>query len=133
MTNGRTHYDPGAIGVTTSTITFSRLLGLSQVPGRFGTMVQSSEQARAATNDLRRAQAGGEVRCFLPCVFVRRVCLRPAVCARATRRPTLDAAAINYFIATWACAENDGFNVLGCGRLIAGIGFLRLPASRTSV
>src|SRR5438034_7522770 len=32
-------------------------LSLSQVPGRFGTMFQSPEQARAATNDLRRAQA----------------------------------------------------------------------------
>jgi hypothetical protein len=39
-------------------------LSLSQVPGRFGTMFQSPEQARAATNDLRRAQAEGEVRCF---------------------------------------------------------------------
>jgi hypothetical protein len=44
----------------------------------------------------------------------------------------LDAAAINYFIATRACAENDGLNVFGCGRLVAGIGFVRLPASRTS-
>jgi hypothetical protein len=39
-------------------------LSLSQVPGRFGTMFQSPEQARAATNDLRRAQAEAEVRCF---------------------------------------------------------------------
>jgi hypothetical protein len=39
-------------------------LSLSQVPGRFGTMFQSPERARAATNDLRRAQAEGEVRCF---------------------------------------------------------------------
>src|SRR5215831_18635130 len=30
-------------------------LSLSQVPGRFGTMFQSPEQARAAINDLRRA------------------------------------------------------------------------------
>jgi len=45
----------------------------------------------------------------------------------------LDAAAINYFIATRACAENDGLNVFGCGRLVAGIGYLRLPASSTSV
>src|SRR5262245_312876 len=27
---------------------------------------------------------------------------------------------------------NDGLNVFGCGRLIAGIGFVRLPASSTS-
>ena len=39
-------------------------LSLSQVPGRFGAMFQSPEQARAAINDLRRAQAEGEVRCF---------------------------------------------------------------------
>jgi hypothetical protein len=39
-------------------------LSLSQVPGRFGTMFRSPEQARAATNDLRRAQAEAEVRCF---------------------------------------------------------------------
>ena len=39
-------------------------LSLSQVPGRFGNMFQSPEQARAATNDLRRAQAEAEVRCF---------------------------------------------------------------------
>jgi hypothetical protein len=40
------------------------ILSLSQVPGRFGTMFRSPEQARAATNDLRRAQAEAEVRCF---------------------------------------------------------------------
>ena len=57
---------------------------------------------------------------------------RTFFCERAIRRPKLDAAAINYFIATMACAENDGLNVFGCGRLVAGIGFLRLPASRTS-
>jgi hypothetical protein len=39
-------------------------LSLSQVPGRFGGMFRSPEQARAATNDLRRAQAEAEVRCF---------------------------------------------------------------------
>jgi hypothetical protein len=40
------------------------VLSLSQVPGRFGAMFQSPEQAKAATNDLRRAQAEAEVRCF---------------------------------------------------------------------
>ena len=40
------------------------VLSLSQVPGRFGTMFRSPEQARAATNDLRRAQAEAEVRFF---------------------------------------------------------------------
>jgi hypothetical protein len=34
------------------------------VPGRFGAMFHSPEQAKAAINDLRRAQAEGEVRCF---------------------------------------------------------------------
>src|SRR5262249_59918205 len=43
-----------------------------------------------------------------------------------------DARAINYFISTRACAENDVLNVFGCGQLVAGIGFLRLPASSTS-
>jgi hypothetical protein len=40
------------------------VLSLSQVPGRFGAMFQSPEQARSATNDLRRAQAEARVRCF---------------------------------------------------------------------
>jgi hypothetical protein len=40
------------------------VMSLSQVPGRFGAMFRSPEQARAATNDLRRAQAEAEVRCF---------------------------------------------------------------------
>ena len=40
------------------------VLSLSQVPGRFGTMFQSPEQAKAATNDLRRAQAEAGIRCF---------------------------------------------------------------------
>jgi hypothetical protein len=40
------------------------VLSLAQVPGRFGNMFQSPEQTRAATNDLRRAQAEATVRCF---------------------------------------------------------------------
>src|SRR5215467_16225420 len=40
------------------------VLSLAQMPGRFGTMFQSPEQARAAVNELRRAQAESEVRCF---------------------------------------------------------------------
>jgi hypothetical protein len=40
------------------------VLSLSQVPGRFGAMFQSPEQARSAINDLRRAQAEARVRCF---------------------------------------------------------------------
>jgi hypothetical protein len=40
------------------------VLSLSQVPGVFGSMFRSSEQAKTAANDLRRAQAEAEVRCF---------------------------------------------------------------------
>lgn len=40
------------------------VLSLSQVPGNFGTMFRSTEQAKAAITDLRRAQAEAEVRCF---------------------------------------------------------------------
>jgi hypothetical protein len=39
-------------------------LSLSQLPGEFGVMFRSPEQAKTATNDLRRAQAEAEVRCF---------------------------------------------------------------------
>src|SRR6202166_4050955 len=39
------------------------VLTLPQVPGRFGAMFRSPEQARSATNDLRRAQAEARVRC----------------------------------------------------------------------
>jgi hypothetical protein len=39
-------------------------LSLSQLPGEFGAMFRSPEQAKTATNDLRRAQAEAEVRCF---------------------------------------------------------------------
>jgi hypothetical protein len=40
------------------------VLSLSQVPGPFGSMFRSPEQARATVADLRRAQAEAEVRCF---------------------------------------------------------------------
>jgi hypothetical protein len=40
------------------------VLSLSQVPGRFGNMFQSPEQAKTAINDLRRAQAEAGIRCF---------------------------------------------------------------------
>ena len=39
-------------------------LSLSQRPGEFGAVFRSPEQAKTATNDLRRAQAEAEVRCF---------------------------------------------------------------------
>ena len=40
------------------------VLSLSQVPGRFGAMFQTPEHAKTAANELRRAQAEAEVRCF---------------------------------------------------------------------
>ena len=40
------------------------VLSLSQVEGRFGAMFRSPEPVKAAVNDLRRAQAEAEVRCF---------------------------------------------------------------------
>ena len=40
------------------------VLSLSQVDGRFGAMFRGPEPTKAAVNDLRRAQAEGEVRCF---------------------------------------------------------------------
>jgi hypothetical protein len=60
-----------SIDVIASIIPYDRyvsaetVLSLSQVPSRFGGMFRSPEQARSATNDLRRAQAEAEVRCFL--------------------------------------------------------------------
>ncbi len=40
------------------------VLSLSQASGRFGAQFRSAEPAKAAVNDLRRAQAEAEVRCF---------------------------------------------------------------------
>lgn len=40
------------------------VLSLAQVPGVFGSMFRNSEQSKSAANDLRRAQAEAEVRCF---------------------------------------------------------------------
>jgi len=40
------------------------VLSLAQVPGVFGGMFRTPEPAKAAANDLRRAQAEAEVRCF---------------------------------------------------------------------
>ena len=59
-----------SIDVIASILSYDRyvaaetVLSLSQVPGRFGTMFQSPEQAKTAVNDLRRAQAEAGVRCF---------------------------------------------------------------------
>jgi hypothetical protein len=45
-------------------VTAETVLSLAQVPGVFGAMFRTPEQAKSAANDLRRAQAEAEVRCF---------------------------------------------------------------------
>ena len=45
-------------------ITAETVLSLSQVRGDMGGQFRTSEQAASALNDLRRAQAEAEVRCF---------------------------------------------------------------------
>jgi len=45
-------------------VTAETVLSMSQVQGNLGTQFRSSEQAASALNDLRRAQAEAEVRCF---------------------------------------------------------------------
>jgi hypothetical protein len=45
-------------------VTAETVLSMSQVQGNLGTQFRSSEQASSALNDLRRAQAEAEVRCF---------------------------------------------------------------------
>jgi hypothetical protein len=59
-----------SIDVIASILPFERytaaetVLSLSQVPGNFGSMFRTPELAKSAANDLRRAQAEAEVRCF---------------------------------------------------------------------
>jgi hypothetical protein len=45
-------------------ITAETVLSMAQVQGNLGGQFRSSEQATSALNDLRRAQAEAEVRCF---------------------------------------------------------------------
>jgi hypothetical protein len=45
-------------------VTAETVLSMSQVRGNLGGQFRTSEQANAAVNDLRRAQAEAEVRCF---------------------------------------------------------------------
>ncbi|WP_430694858.1 hypothetical protein [Rhodopseudomonas rhenobacensis] len=45
-------------------VTAETVLSMAQVPGTLGGQFRSSEQATAALNELRRAQAEAEVRCF---------------------------------------------------------------------
>lgn len=44
--------------------TAETVLSVAQVPGNLGAQFRSTEQAKSAVNDLRRAQAEAEVRCF---------------------------------------------------------------------
>jgi hypothetical protein len=56
--------------VIASILTYDRyvsaetVLSLAQVPGNLGTQFRATEIARTALDDLRRAQAEAEVRCF---------------------------------------------------------------------
>lgn len=45
-------------------VTAETVLSMSQVVGNLGSQFRSTEQARSAVTDLRRAQAEAEVRCF---------------------------------------------------------------------
>ena len=45
-------------------VTAETVLSMSQVQGNLGGQFRTSEQASSAVNDLRRAQAEAEVRCF---------------------------------------------------------------------
>ena len=45
-------------------VTAETALSMSQVRGNLGAQFRTSEQANSAVNDLRRAQAEAEVRCF---------------------------------------------------------------------
>ena len=45
-------------------VTAETVLSMSQVRGNLGGQFRTSEQARGALDDLRRAQAEAEVRCF---------------------------------------------------------------------
>lgn len=45
-------------------VTAETVLSMSQVRGNLGSQFRTSEQAAGALNDLRRAQAEAEVRCF---------------------------------------------------------------------
>ena len=45
-------------------VTAETVLSMTQVPGTLGNQFRSTEYAKAAVDDLRRAQAEAEVRCF---------------------------------------------------------------------
>ncbi len=45
-------------------VTAETVLSMAQVPGTLGNQFRSTEYAKAAVDELRRAQAEAEVRCF---------------------------------------------------------------------
>ena len=45
-------------------VTAETVLSMAQVPGALGSQFRSTETARVAVDDLRRAQAEAQVRCF---------------------------------------------------------------------
>ena len=45
-------------------VTAETVLSMAQVPGTLGTQFRSTEYAKVAVDELRRAQAEAEVRCF---------------------------------------------------------------------
>lgn len=45
-------------------VTAETVLSVAQVPGNLGAQFRSTEHAKTAVDDLRRAQAEAEVRCF---------------------------------------------------------------------
>jgi hypothetical protein len=45
-------------------VTAETVLSMAQVPGTLGNQFRATEIAKSAVDDLRRAQAEGEVRCF---------------------------------------------------------------------
>jgi hypothetical protein len=59
-----------SIDVIASILTYDRyvagetVLSMSQVPGVLGSQFRATENARVAVDDLRRAQAEAQVRCF---------------------------------------------------------------------
>ena len=59
-----------SIDIIASLLTYDRyvtaqtVMSMSQVPGNLGTEFRSTEISRTALEDLRRAQAEAEVRCF---------------------------------------------------------------------
>jgi hypothetical protein len=58
-------------------VTAESVASLAQVPGVFGAMFRTSEQAKSAANDLRSAQAEAEVRCFESATSAPEPAIRP--------------------------------------------------------